>query len=250
MIKKIENIIHFDTIDSTNNYLKNNFVNFDVNSAVFALNQTKGKGRFERNWINGKGSSILVSFLIKNTTIVEAIQLTFFFSLVIRKFLNKYLDIENKQKLRLKWPNDILIDNRKICGILSEFKDGNAIIGAGINIFPFKIIDDILQNKVVSLQELSSKKLPDLASLQEELINVINSSINISNSPQELLDKWLKTANLLNKKVTIAQSGDDKNITYRSGVVVGISGLGELIIKNNNSTITINHGDLTFNDKF
>src|SRR5210317_94211 len=112
-IKKFE----YKIVNSTNNtalrIIKKTNCQFGM---VTAISQKLGRGQYGKKWISYKGN-LFVSFFFKleNLTITFK-QLTKFNCLLIRKLLSKYY----KKKIIYKKPNDLLIDKKKICGILQE----------------------------------------------------------------------------------------------------------------------------------
>lgn len=129
-------IIEFDEIDSTNDYLKNNYKNYENLTVIKTKFQTNGRGQFERKWESIAGENLLCSFLLIDMNInkIDFIKQIVVESLII--LLNKY-DISGK----FKEPNDIYINNKKILGILIETNVkpntnfyNYIIIGIGLNI--------------------------------------------------------------------------------------------------------------------
>ncbi len=127
-------IIKKDVITSTNDFIKENYESLDNYTVVTANYQTNGKGRLSRTWEANSGENIIMSLLVKEFKEKTDLNLL---SLVtgtsVHKFLKKYTD-----NLYIKWPNDILVNHLKICGILLEGKINNnskmIVIGIGINI--------------------------------------------------------------------------------------------------------------------
>ena len=100
---------------------------------VFAMEQTKGRGQYGKKWISLKGNLFLSVFIeIKNQISLKKI--TFLNCQIIKKILSKLF----KTKLTIKFPNDLLINKKKVCGILQETISNNdkkfIIIGIGINL--------------------------------------------------------------------------------------------------------------------
>lgn len=132
-------LIKLDAIDSTNDYLKKLSIaghveNFTV---VTTENQTNGRGQMGSKWASEIGKNLTMSILIKDilTTINDIYNLNIAVTLGVIKSLEKY----NIPKLSIKWPNDILSDNKKIGGILIENSiktNGEiiSIVGIGLNI--------------------------------------------------------------------------------------------------------------------
>ncbi|AWH73159.1 biotin--[acetyl-CoA-carboxylase] ligase [Dokdonia sp. Dokd-P16] len=127
------------TIDSTNDYLKriSKEENAEEDIVVWALEQTAGRGQMGTQWQTESGKNLTFSVFrkVKRITINEQFYALMAASLAVKDVLSKLL-IKN---VRVKWPNDILTDNDKICGILIEsvIKGGQLdamILGVGLNV--------------------------------------------------------------------------------------------------------------------
>ncbi len=132
-------IIKVDAIDSTNTFLRelNRQKQFEDSVCVLAKEQLAGKGQMGTIWQSEPGKNLTCSVFMK----VEGIQLTdqFFVSMATSLAVCDTLNDLMITKLSIKWPNDILSDRQKICGILIEnvVKNGSltaAILGIGINV--------------------------------------------------------------------------------------------------------------------
>ena len=147
MIEKIIEI-HLDQVDSTNKWAKDNYRNLDLSqfTRITADEQTAGYGRFNRFWLSPKGLNIyLTYFFTLNKDKANLNNLTQILSLSITKLLHK-----KGLTSQIKWPNDILIKDKKIAGILCETIDlgekYGIILGAGINVnMPRKLLSSINQ---------------------------------------------------------------------------------------------------------
>lgn len=111
-------IIHFPLIDSTSNYAKEHAEEFDplALTLITADEQSKGRGRFQRSWISPKGCNLYATYVYFQDSISENIgnvpqilALSAFDALTEQGF-----------RLKLKWPNDLVVENRKLGGILCE----------------------------------------------------------------------------------------------------------------------------------
>ena len=101
---------------------------------VTAAHQTAGKGQFNRKWVSSKGQNICVTYFFSlNKTAHRLSNLAQLMSLSITKLLKAH-----EMTSQIKWPNDILVDQKKIAGVLCEVidlkEDYGVILGAGINI--------------------------------------------------------------------------------------------------------------------
>ena len=132
-------IIKLDAVNSTNEYLKKYIIDNCIKTShvVYSFNQTKGKGQRGKTWHSdsGKNLAFSVCFFPKNLKVKNQFSINMLVSLFIINIL-KSLKIP---ELKIKWPNDILSGEKKICGILNEVKIKgnkieNIIIGFGINI--------------------------------------------------------------------------------------------------------------------
>jgi len=102
---------------------------------VLAEEQTKGKGRMGRSWISHKGGIYMSVIFRPKLTPVEAPKMTLIAAVSVANAIRKYCGLS----CLIKWPNDILIDSKKICGILTEMKAEQdttqfLIIGIGVNV--------------------------------------------------------------------------------------------------------------------
>lgn len=130
-------IIHLSKVQSTNSYLKRIAKKSPQGTVVIADEQTSGKGRFNRTWWSKKQKCLTFSFLIQPSIDLRE---SFFFSLfpavaIVKTFANCY-DIHTQ----IKWPNDILLNGKKVGGILVESLVENRvcyhiIVGIGLNLF-------------------------------------------------------------------------------------------------------------------
>ncbi len=126
-------VIEFDCLDSTNEYLKREWRNIsDEICFVRANMQLSGKGRLKREWISGQGGlwfSVMVNRPVKSP---------FFYQKAMSLAICDVLKSNVNNEFRIKWPNDVYLNYKKVCGILQEnIYESNlsaVIIGAGINI--------------------------------------------------------------------------------------------------------------------
>ena len=150
-------IFRFKKIESTNNsairIIKNTNTDYGM---IIANKQTSGRGQYGKKWISYKGN-LFVSFFYKFDHLTVSLkQITKVNSLLVKKLLSIYY----KKKITFKKPNDLLIDKKKICGILQEkiskLNKKYLIVGIGINL----IKNPNLKNyPTTNLSELLNKKV-------------------------------------------------------------------------------------------
>ena len=127
-----ENLIEFDSIPSTNDYLKQHWDHLAPFAFVRAAEQTAGKGRGDRHWVAKKGENLTFSLLLKDPKLFEHIGLL---SLSTSIAVCRALERIGLTQVAIKWPNDVLIGGKKVCGILLEGSlPSYCVIGIGVNV--------------------------------------------------------------------------------------------------------------------
>lgn len=122
-----------DRIDSTNSFLARSPRSPDY-SAVISLNQTSGRGRWGREWVNRAGEGLALSLLLPRQCFPNG-QSDTFLPLIAGACVAVVLKEVVSEKVTMKWPNDILILGKKVGGILCELRgDGRVIVGIGLNL--------------------------------------------------------------------------------------------------------------------
>ena len=223
------NIIKLDAIDSTNNYLKKIILNEGIidYTIVTAKFQTEGKGQLGTKWESEHSKNLICSVYKKNINI--KVQDQFVISALVSLALIKTLRKVNLSNIHIKWPNDIMSDNKKICGILIEnivkenyIKD--AVIGIGLNVN--QTIFNNLPNatSIKNLIGASCSKdeiLKDLVENLEYYFNKLDkSSIN------SIFEKYEDALFRINKPSTFKNSKGE----VFSGYIKGVSRLGKLSV--------------------
>lgn len=132
-------LIKLDAIDSTNDYLKQlakerNVENYTI---VLANEQTKGKGQMGAQWVSEIGKNLTMSVLVKNLSL-KMISI-FDFNIAVAMAMVNTLEFNSVPNVKLKWPNDIMADSKKVGGLLIEnifmSNDGfTAVVGLGLNL--------------------------------------------------------------------------------------------------------------------
>lgn len=223
-------IIKLDAIDSTNDYLKalNKKIDLDDQILVVAKDQTKGRGQVGSKWHSTKGESLNFSILRRFQQLPIAHQ--FIVNCAVSLGIKKALEQNGIGDVKIKWPNDILADDKKLCGILIEnqLQAGtivSSIIGVGINVnnrnFP-----NLPQ---ASSMFLIKKEMFDL----DRVLKVVSGSISSELERVENQDfEDLKTEyeQHLFRKDIISVFENSKNERF-NGIIKGISRTGELCLE-------------------
>lgn len=148
----------FDTIDSTNLEAKRQAESFSGNGIFIAKEQTLGKGRRGRTWESPKGTGNYMSYLLRpEIEPMAASMLTLIAGLAVCNSMIDLYEID----VRIKWPNDIVIGGKKLCGILTELSAeidfvNYVVVGIGINVYQkqfSKEIEDIATSLAIEVDE-------------------------------------------------------------------------------------------------
>lgn len=159
-LSKNRHIIKFDEIESTNSYLKKlvREKHLDEGAIITADFQTGGRGQKGNSWFSSKHKNLLFSLVIYPNKVKanEQFIISRIVSLAIKKLLEQFTD-----NIRIKWPNDIYWNDKKIAGILIEndlLGDSidNSVIGIGLNINEKKFPDEL--PNPVSLLQITGKE--------------------------------------------------------------------------------------------
>lgn len=126
-------IVHLDTVDSTNLYLKKLAGSgADIGTTVLADEQTAGRGRTDRKWVSGAGG-LYCSILLEAREPRLAPELSFVAAIAVARTLRR--SVPEEVEVNLKWPNDCLLGGGKVSGILCEVAEGSrCVVGIGINV--------------------------------------------------------------------------------------------------------------------
>ena len=219
-----------ESVDSTNNYAMAMVQKGVANNgdAVFALEQSSGKGRWGKTWESQRGSNILLTVLAQMQwlPVQQQFQLSIAVALACHDFFSKYL----KENIKIKWPNDIFINDRKAGGILIEnVIKGNlwqwAIIGIGLNINQENFEKDKL--KATSLKQITGEYY-DVIQLSRDLHEIVLKRLRVlqSGESSKMLSEYNQNLFCRNKTVKLKKG----NIVFETEIE-RVSASGELITK-------------------
>lgn len=242
----------FTEVDSTNNKAKK-FIQREYQKQispeqndlfVFAADrQNSGRGRRGHSWFSNNSASLSVSFLFKSKVELDKIpQITAAASLAVKNSFNSFSLDTN-----IKWPNDILVGNKKICGILSELvfspqKEAFVIIGCGVNLNNEEFESEI--KDIATSYYLETNKMLDknifLAELTKNMSRYIESYF--SAEKDNIIQKWKNELNLIGKKIDLNYKNKNytviiKNITNRGELLISLENGEEKIIQSVNSSL-------------
>ena len=223
-------IIKLNAIDSTNTYLKNLCKSESVSDGtlVIAEDQTLGRGQMGATWQSKPGQSLTFSILkrLNELHISDQASITFVVSIAIKNILQK-LHIPG---ITVKWPNDIMSYNQKLCGILIENQlEGSfvvtTIIGIGLN---------VNESEFNGLPQATSMRLATgITFNREEVLELMTTEIQkqlkiLEGGNTAGLKKEYEASLFRKNKVS---AFEDTNGFQFNGLIVGVSSSGELLVE-------------------
>lgn len=244
-----ENIIKvYKTIDSTNKEAKKILVDEDVphGTVLIAEEQTEGKGRFKRKFYSPNKNGIYMSVILRpNIELSKAVHITTTSAVAVCKSIEKLIGKYPK----IKWVNDIFLNDKKICGILTEatgnFESGNIeniVVGIGINFkneseLPSEIKD--IAGSLFKCDEQSITRNQLVGEIVNELLSMCD---NLDD--ENIMKEYKELSFVLGRDVTYV-----KNNKINKGKAIDIKDDGTLIVKLDNSEIDyLNSGEISLKE--
>ena len=174
-------------------------------TVIIAREQTEGRGRMGRIFYSPASSGIYFSLILRPTlTLEDSLLITTWTAVAVSKAMEKVAQVN----AQIKWVNDIFVDNKKVCGILTEaslnFENGGleyAVIGIGINI-DTSVFPEAVQSVAGSLFQKKPDDQPVTSLLVAETLNNLAASMN-SITSKVYLDEYRQRSFLLGKDIVV-----------------------------------------------
>lgn len=230
-----------DVSVSTNLELMNERENLVSGDALVAEIQTQGRSRRGTKWLTSIGTNIMLSMAFR----FPSLQHLLGFSLAVGVATVTALEMLGVHGVKLKWPNDVVVGDKKLAGILIESvpvgNDGVfAIVGVGLNVHPSYLINEHIDRPYICVDELGAK-----LTRNDICISLINEFKYAANNfkregLEPFLEQWKRHDALLGNFVEMEISSHRRV----SGKVLGVNNLGELILESNSGRIAIRAGHI------
>ncbi|HLC96063.1 MAG TPA: biotin--[acetyl-CoA-carboxylase] ligase [Candidatus Nanoarchaeia archaeon] len=222
--------IYFSQLDSTNKTAKELLQDGLV---IVAGRQLRGRGRFRRSWSSSRGG-LYCSITIATKDIEHSAHLTLAAAVAVRKALFKLYQLGTV----IKWPNDILFEGKKLCGILSETYKKHVIVGIGIN-----TNNRVILEKASNVSKLLGKHV-DNDKLLDALLSYFGNYVYLylHKKYSSIRADWKKYS-FLGTYISVKT----KTASY-SGIAFDINKDCFLVIKDGPRKIVIREGDLVLGD--
>jgi BirA family biotin operon repressor/biotin-[acetyl-CoA-carboxylase] ligase len=201
-------ILVYDSTSSTNDvaveYARNKQ---NDGLVVFAEEQTLGRGRAANKWLSRRADSILCS-----TVIVENKLNAELLSLTCAVAVAETIDKTGRSRAKIKWPNDIILNGKKVAGILLESKmdnDANTyIVGIGINCHQKKESFPGELQQIATSIDAESHSISDRNLLAKRLLISIDHWLGVAvNNSEKIIDRWRELSIQLGHRITLIFSG-------------------------------------------
>jgi len=237
-------ILYFRELTSTNDITKELAIRgFREGTVVVAETQTRGKGRIRREWMSPERGLWFSIILKPKVQPKHAPKLTLLASVAVTKTINQLYGLH----AQVKWPNDVLINRKKVCGILTEsqIKGGTldfAVLGIGVNAdFDVEVLSTPLRETATTLKEELGKEI-ERETLLRELLEEIESYYELFQKAEfdSILKDWRRLAGFLGSYVKIEDEAE-----AIEGRAIDVDDDGVLIIRLLDKTLRkVASGDL------
>lgn len=237
--------VFLDEVTSTNDYASTLLSKSSPNegTVISTYNQSKGRGQIGRNWYSGVDNNLTLSIILypRFLSIPESFYLSMVLSLALAELVSNLIE---GQTVKIKWPNDIFVDNKKIAGLLIQQNlQGNninsTIFGIGLNVnqlsFPSELPNPI------SLRIITATNY-NLKLIETMLLTIFSKWYGIlkEGNKYKIKQEYL---NLLYKRgeLSLFVTSDQKTI---KGEIIGVSEEGKILIATDNQLFSYNLHDI------
>ena len=230
-------IKHLKEVNSTSTYIKEHLSELDNFDIVSAEHQTNGRGRTGHDWEDTDNQNVLMSILIKDPSIIESFNiLSIAVGVIVRNYLTNYLP---PKTISLKWPNDVYVNDKKICGILLEGKlPEYVIIGIGLNINQKAFSVDNATS--LSLETEYDFKIDNIRNLFFEYLTGELSKFN--QNKNKYVESFNRSNYLKSREIKYF---DTKRNTEQKGIALDINENGELLVNHDGEVIAVSSSEVS-----
>lgn len=241
----IPQILRFDSLSSTSIEAARRAVEGAAEGlCIVASEQTAGRGRLDRHWVSPKDAGLYCSIILRPRFDQSLWPLLTLMAAVV---VHDTLVDTHALETDIKWPNDVLSNDKKLCGILAETVEtplGRAVIlGVGINLkknsFPAEL------EGVATSVEAAVGRVEDSHTVLERLLDLLGRYYQIlpgPNGPEEILREWSRRSSYASgKRIRVTNGGE-----ILEGITRGLEGDGALRVEMNSGEVkTVRAGDIT-----
>lgn len=237
------NFIYLDECDSTNTHLmETDAKQLSEGTIVFAEKQEEGRGRMKRIWQSVKGQNLTFSIALKKGIYIKRANIV-----NLGTAITVANSIENLHQLPcdLKWPNDVLINKKKVSGILLESSSSGSkinklVIGVGMNVNQSQFAGEY--NYPPTSVKLELKQIVSRERLLAEFLNLFEETLEkVEHHPESILNDWRNNSRMIGERITVKTAKGDK-----SGIFIDIDDDGFMLLKHQDKVERITIGDVYY----
>jgi len=237
-----QQIRHIDSVSSTNDYAKDLAKKGEPEGSIIIANEQKqGRGRKQRFWASPKGGLWFSIILRPHLLPSDAMQITMCAACAMIESIHHNTNLHPS----IKWPNDVLINNKKLCGILTEIsveQDGINYLLVGIGLNVNNKLPEELTDISTSLQKEANQLVNMTAILKNFLTSFERLYLAVKKGNISLIQKtWMDYSSTIGSNVKIIT---EKEIV--KGTAIDLGSHGELIVRTDQGKKTIITGDISY----
>ena len=208
---------------------------------IICESMSKGRGRLGRRWIAPKGG-LWFTLVLRPPKLKSLHLLSLSTGLAVAKAIESVANVD----AHLKWPNDVLVNNKKVSGILIEAKAEadmikHVLVGIGINVN--NIIPQYLSNIAISLIDITKERIPRVTLLRSVLMHFdAYYSLLLKGETDKIVNEWIRKSLTIGKYVAVKLIDG----LIIKGLAIGLDNEGRLLVRDDNNVIhSIDSGDVT-----
>ncbi len=233
---------HYKELDSSSTFIKRRRSFLKNLTFVSCDYQTSGHGRLGRTWSSNKGENLTFSFIIKDKKIIEKVN---GLSLLIGVSVFKALKTLNLSNLSIKWPNDIYINGKKVCGILLESvigdnNDNCVVVGVGINVNQTTFLGEF--NAPPTSIKLETNKFIKVKAFKKKVYRIIKKELKLYKKGASDYIKVFNQNNYLFNKIVFANIENG----VKKVLCLNATDKGTLKVRYNEVEKEVSYGEITF----
>ena len=215
-------------------------------TVIIADEQTRGRGRFDRTWDSEPSEDILTSIIVCPRPSISG-QLTIMASLGVVLAVETLTDLV----VEIKWPNDVLVDGKKICGVIAEgsmVADTFAgILGIGLNVNMRPTADDGRNYRATSIRDLSgSDRSVNRVAVLSVLLEKLNEVYDAVDKGESIMPEWRGRLKMLGSEISVSTGTKNSVGDVVSGVAEDVDEFGRLLIRESSGTLrAVASGEVT-----
>lgn len=232
-------LYHFESLPSTNQWALGNLATLHHGDVIVTTHQTRGYGRFAREWISPPGQCLTLTILLQNLAEEWHPLLTRATAVAVYQMLTRH-----GLSPSLKWPNDVLTGGRKICGILAEASDSFIALGLGINVnLSLKDLEGSSLERTATSMRIETRMEQDPEIVQLEILNTMSAILQLppAEAQTRIAETWRTHDALAGRRIQV-QSQDKA----QEGLYIQMDSQGRLCLQTDSGDVlTFWAGDTT-----